>query len=65
MDFGVEQTVISCRSRAKRVAQVLARDFFPEAHIQNGAQLPAGVDIRVTLGQDLLQREEALAKLAD
>ncbi len=65
MDFGVEQTVISCRFRAKRVAQVLARDFFPEAHIQNGAQLPAGVDIRVTLGQDLLQREEALAKLAD
>jgi LytR cell envelope-related transcriptional attenuator len=53
-DFGLEQTVITYRPEASRVAQVLAKKFFPKATLEEEAQLPPWTDVRVSLGRDLL-----------
>ncbi len=63
-DFGAEQTVILHRSGAERVARALAQQFFPTARLQEAANWPEEVDVKVILGKDLTQRPETLAFLA-
>ncbi len=64
IDFGMEQTVISYRPGTERVAQSLARQFFPSARLEARDTLPAFMDVKVTLGKDLVSRTEFLAHLA-
>jgi hypothetical protein len=65
VDFGLEETVITHRPGAERVAQKLAQRFFPGARVRTAARLPRQVDVRVSLGRDLLQSKNSFAKLAD
>jgi len=64
VDFGMEKTVITHRPKAIRVAQELAHKFFPNAALHADGLLPSPVDVRVTLGRNLLQRYDFLAQVA-
>jgi hypothetical protein len=52
--FRQEETVITYRPEAKRVAQILAQKYFPGAKLNEGGKLSQRADIRVTLGRDRL-----------
>ena len=54
IDFGLEETIISYRPEAKRVAQVLAQKYFPGAKLKEGGKVSQVADIRVSLGRDRL-----------
>jgi Tfp pilus assembly protein PilF len=54
IDFGLEETIISYRPEAKRVAQVLAQKYFPGAKLKEGGNVSQVADIRVSLGRDRL-----------
>jgi tetratricopeptide (TPR) repeat protein len=54
IDFGLEETIISYRPEAKRVAQVLSQKYFPGAKLQEGGKVSQLADIRVSLGRDRL-----------
>ena len=63
IDFGMERTVIIYRPDATRVAQTLARQYFPSATLQPGGRLTANVDVRIILGQNLSPEKDVFAKL--
>lgn len=65
VNFGLQETFISARPGRERVAEALRQKFFPGAQIRSTEKLPPSVDLRVSLGQDQLQREDTFAKLAD
>ena len=54
IDFGLEETVITYRPGAARVAQALSQKFFPGAKLEEGGNLSREADIRVSLGRDRL-----------
>ncbi len=54
IDFGLEETIISYRPEAKRVAQVLSEKYFPGAKLKEGGKVSQVADIRVSLGRDRL-----------
>jgi len=71
LDFGLEETVITYRPGATRVAQTLTQKFFPGARLEEGGSLSREADIRVSLGHDRLtdthmarQERESPAALA-
>jgi len=62
VDFGIEKTLIAYRPAAARVAQVLAKKFFPEAMLQEQATLPTWMDVQVLLGRDLIPGHRHMAQ---
>jgi hypothetical protein len=54
IDFGLEETVITYRPEAARVAKTLAQKFFPGARLEAEGKLSQEADIRVSLGRDQL-----------
>jgi tetratricopeptide (TPR) repeat protein len=62
IDFGLEKTVIAYRPEAARVAQVLSKKFFPGASFEEGGPLSPGVDVRVSLGWDMIPGRGQLAR---
>jgi hypothetical protein len=64
-DFGAQETLISYRPEAERVAQALKAKCLQPSRMERNTELPEGVDIRVILGHDLLQRPQWLAQLAE
>ncbi len=53
IDFGLEETVITYRPEATKVAKTLAAKFFPKAKLEEGGKLSPQMDIRISLGRDL------------
>ena len=64
-DFGAEKTIIYYRPGAERVAQAVARTVFPGAALEASTNLKKGMDIKILLGADLLQRPQQTARLVD
>ena len=64
-DFGAQETLISYRPEAERVAQALEAKCLQLSRMEQNTELPEGVDIKVILGHDLLQRPQWLAQLAE
>ncbi|MGQ9688195.1 MAG: LytR C-terminal domain-containing protein [Desulfobaccales bacterium] len=54
IDFGLDETVITFRPEAARVALVLAHQFFPGARLEPGGKVSPQADVRVSLGRDRL-----------
>ena len=65
VDFGVTQTTIYYRPGAERVARVMASAFFPGAGLEQTQALKKGMDVKILLGADLLQRPQLMARLVD
>jgi hypothetical protein len=65
VDFGVTQTTIYYRPGAERVARVVASAFFPGAGLEQTQALKKGMDVKILLGADLLQRPQLMARLVD
>jgi tetratricopeptide (TPR) repeat protein len=65
LDFGAERTTIYYRPGAERVARNLGSTCFPTAGMAESARLRNGVDVKILLGHDLLQRDDLMARLAD
>ena len=63
MDFGATKTVIYYRPEAETVARAVAGKIFPGAELAPSAKLKKGTDIKVLLGQDLLENPQFLARL--
>jgi len=64
IDFRAAATVIYYRPGAERVAQNLIWQIFPQAKLEPTAELKDGVDIKVLLGRDLLDRPLTMARIA-
>ncbi|MEJ2093144.1 MAG: LytR C-terminal domain-containing protein [Syntrophobacterales bacterium] len=62
IDFGLEETIIAHRTKAARVAQVLAQKFFPGAKLEANGDISPRADIRVSLGRDMIPSRGQLAK---
>lgn len=60
-DFGLSRTVITYRPEAVAAARRLAREFFPQALLEpeQDRKLPPGVDLRITLGHDLVSESRS------
>ncbi len=63
IDFGVAKTMIYYRPGAERVARAVGRTLFPEAELAPGLKLKKGTDIKVLLGNDLLENPQFVARL--
>ena len=61
-DFDLEKTVIAYRPGAARVARVLSKKFFPKATLAEEGQLPPWMDVRVSLGRDLVDGHSQVAQ---
>jgi Tfp pilus assembly protein PilF len=65
VDFGADKTIIYYRPGAERVAEALGRLIFPPAGLEPSLKLKKGMDIKVLLGQDLMENPQFLARLND
>ncbi|MDP1762145.1 MAG: tetratricopeptide repeat protein, partial [Deltaproteobacteria bacterium] len=63
VDFGAAKTIIYYRPGAERVARAVGRKVFPGAGLEPSLKLKQGMDIRILLGADLLQRPQLMARL--
>jgi thioredoxin-like negative regulator of GroEL len=63
VDFGAVKTMVYYRPGSERVAQALARTVFPEAGLEPSQKLKQGMDVKILLGADLLQRPQLMARL--
>ena len=63
VDFGVTQTTIYYRPGAERVARAVGAAVFPRAGLEPSQKLKQGMDIKILLGADLLQRPQLMARL--
>jgi Flp pilus assembly protein TadD len=63
LDFGAAKTMIYYRPGAERVARAVASTVFPGAGLELSLKLKEGMDIKVLLGADLLQRPQLMARL--
>jgi hypothetical protein len=61
-DYGLEQTIVAFRPEAVRVAQVLAKKYFPKATLLEENTLPPWTDVRVSMGRDLVAGHHHLAQ---
>ena len=63
VDFGAAKTIIYYRPGAERVARAVGRKVFPGAGLEPSQKLTQGMDIRILLGADLLERPQLMARL--
>jgi Flp pilus assembly protein TadD len=63
VDFGAAKTIIYYRPGAERVAQAVGAAVFPPAGLEPSLKLKPGMDIKILLGADLLQRPQLMARL--
>ena len=63
VDFGAAKTMIYYRPGAERVAQAVGRTIFPGAELEPSLKLKKGMDIKILLGADLLERPQLMARL--
>ena len=63
VDFGAAKTMIYYRPGAERVARALSATVFPRAALEPSLKLKKGMDIKILLGADLLQRPQLMARL--
>ena len=63
VDFSAAKTMIYYRPGAERVAREVARTVFPGAGLKPSKKLKKGMDIKILLGGDLLQRPQLMARL--
>ena len=61
-NFGLEKTIIAYRPEAARVVQMLAKKFFPKATLEEEGTLPPWMDVRVSLGRDLVPGQAQMAQ---
>lgn len=64
VDFGAAKTIIYYRPGAERIAQVVGAKVFPQAGLEPSLKLKKGMDIKILLGADLLQRPLQMARLS-
>jgi thioredoxin-like negative regulator of GroEL len=64
VDFGAAKTIIYYRPEAERVARTVGRTVFPQAALEPNLKLKKGMDIKILLGADLLERPQLMARLA-
>jgi tetratricopeptide (TPR) repeat protein len=65
IDFGAQKTLIYYRPGSERVAQFLAREFFPTARLAESRKLRRNVDVKIILGYDLTKSPDLMARLAE
>ncbi|MBU4232158.1 MAG: LytR C-terminal domain-containing protein [Proteobacteria bacterium] len=63
VDFGATKTIIYYRPGAERVARAVGATVFPPAGLEPSLKLKKGMDIKILLGADLLQRPLLMARL--
>ena len=63
LDFGAAKTVIYYRPESERVARAVASAIFPGAELEPNFKLKKGMDIKILLGADLLERPQLMARL--
>jgi tetratricopeptide (TPR) repeat protein len=61
-NYELKETVIAYRPEAADIAQVLSQKFFSGANLEEKANLPFWLDIRVLMGQDLVSEQKQLAQ---
>jgi hypothetical protein len=63
VDFGAAKTIVYYRPGAERVARAIGRTIFPGAELEPSPKLNKGMDIKILLGADLLERPQLMARL--
>jgi hypothetical protein len=63
VDFGAAKTMIYYRPGAEKVARAVSAAVFPRAGLEPSLELKKGMDIKILLGADLLQRPLLMARL--
>jgi hypothetical protein len=63
LDFGATRTIIYYRPGADRVARAVGRAVFSGAGLEPSLKLKKGVDIKILLGADFLERPQMMARL--
>jgi hypothetical protein len=63
VDFGAAKTMVYYRPGAERVARAVSRVVFPGAGLAPSLKLKKGMDIKILLGADLLERPQLMARL--
>jgi hypothetical protein len=63
VDFGAAKTMVYYRPGAERVARAASRVVFPGAGLEPSLELKKGMDIKILLGADLLERPQLMARL--
>ncbi|MBM4300676.1 MAG: tetratricopeptide repeat protein [Deltaproteobacteria bacterium] len=63
VDFGAAKTIIYYRPEAEKVARAVGRTVFPGAGLEPSMKLKKGMDIKILLGADLLERPQLMARL--
>jgi thioredoxin-like negative regulator of GroEL len=63
VDFGATKTIIYYRPGAERVARAVGATVFPPAGLKPSLKLKKGMDIKILLGADLLERPLLMAHL--
>jgi hypothetical protein len=63
VDFGAAKTMVYYRPGQERVARAVSRVVFPGAELAPSLELKKGMDIKILLGADLLQRPQLMARL--
>jgi hypothetical protein len=63
VDFGAAKTIVYYRPGMERVARAVGRTVFPGAELEPSLKLKKGMDIKILLGADLLERPQLMARL--
>jgi thioredoxin-like negative regulator of GroEL len=63
VDFGAAKTTVYYRPGAERVARAVGATVFPQAALEPSLKLKKGMDIKILLGADLLERPQLMARL--
>jgi Tfp pilus assembly protein PilF len=63
IDFGAKSTVIYYRPGAKKVARTLNYEIFPKVKLVQTTRLRKGTDLKILLGNDLLNQPRTMARL--
>ncbi len=63
VDFGAAKTMVYYRPGAERIARAVSRVVFPGAELAPSLKLKKGMDVKILLGADLVQRPQLMARL--
>jgi LytR cell envelope-related transcriptional attenuator len=63
VDFGAAKTIVYYRPGMEKIAQAVSRKVFPGAELESSLKLHEGMDIKILLGADLLERPRLMARL--